>query len=154
MEVFRIEKKQFLPTTLEGIPGEKFSFRWNTKGHPVVYAAGSRSLALVEKMANIGMHYGGIPDPFVIAVIEISDQNFRTIEPRELPENWDALDEYVLQTQNIGDAFLDSEELALHVPSVIVQGEYNILLNPKVMKDKQIPIRIENIDSRLQWLSK
>ena len=154
MEVFRIEKKHFLPTILDGIPGEKFSFRWNSKGHPVVYAASSRSLALIEKMANIGMHYGGIPDAFVIVIIDIPDHTYRKIDLDNLPENWDALDEYSLQTQDIGDTFLGSEKLALHVPSVIVHREFNILLNPEVMKDKQIPIRIENIDSRLQWLSK
>ncbi len=153
MEVFRIEKKQFLSTMLDGVPGEKFSFRWNTRGHPMVYTAGSRSLALTEKMANIGMHYGGIPEAFVIAVIDIPDHIYRKIDPDKLPQLWNALDEYALQTQAIGDAFLDSEEFALLVPSVIVKGEYNVLLNPAVLKGKEILWRTEVIDSRLQWRS-
>jgi len=153
MEVYRIEKTQFLPTILEGIPGEKFSFRWNSKSHPIVYAAGSRSLALVEKMANIGMHYGGIPIAYVIAVIEIPDHAYHIIDHAGLPENWNALDEYALQTQHIGDAFLDSEEMALYVPSVIVHGEYNILLNPTAMQATKVNVREEYIDARLQWRS-
>lgn len=149
MEVYRIEKQQFLPTILDGIPGEKFSFRWNSKGHPIVYAAGSRSLALVEKMANIGMQYGGIPPAFFIAVIEIPNKAYRKISAEDLSENWNVLSEYSQETQTIGDAFLNSDELALYVPSVIVKNEYNILLNPKAIQDSLLICKTEIIDARL-----
>ncbi len=151
MEVFRIEKRVFLPTMLAGIPGEKFSFRWNTKGHPIVYAAGTRSLALIEKMANIGIQYGGIPAAFAMTIIEIPDMLYRKLDPKAFPLNWNALDEYHPQTQSIGDAFLDSDEIALLVPSVIVKSEFNVLLNPGVMEKHEVAFRTEEIDARLQW---
>lgn len=151
MEVYRIEKQRFLPTILDGIPGKKCSFRWNTKGHPMIYSAENRSLALVEKLANIGAHYGGIPPDYFMVVLEIPDNSYRKIEPSSLPLNWDALEEYHIQTQKIGNTFLHSDELILLVPSVIVKGEFNVLLNPSVLNDGRISTRIEQIDARLQW---
>lgn len=149
MEVYRIEKRGYLPTLLAGIPGEKFSFRWNTKGHPIIYAAESRSLALVEKLANIGTHYGGIPELFEIAVINIPNKNYKRISPNELPDHWNLLSEYNAETQRTGNKFLESNELVLYVPSVVVKGEYNALLNPVLAQNTGVNFHTENIDARL-----
>lgn len=149
MQVFRVEKQKYISTILEGIPGKEFSFRWNTKGHPIIYASKSRSLALHEKCGNMSKPFYGLPKIYKLAVIELPEINFRTIIPESLPDNWNSIDEYQPYTQKLGDEFTLSDELGLLVPSSIIQGEYNILINPSQAIKLELIVNTEKIDDRI-----
>ena len=149
MHVFRVEKRKYFNSILECIPGKVSTFRWNTRGHPILYASQSRSLALHEKCGNMSRPFYGLPPEYFIAIIELPDSEYRKIFPQDLPENWDKIGEYHPKTQEIGDDFTLSEELALFVPSAIIKGEFNVLINPNRAMKMGLTIRSEKIDDRI-----
>lgn len=150
MFVYRVEKKRHLSTIFEGLGGKNHDFRWNTKGHPIIYASESKSLALHEKGGNLSKPFYGIPSEYVIAIIEIPDLDYDKIEIVNLPLGWNNFAEYYLETHRLGNEFTKSQNLALFVPSSMVHGEFNVLLNPNVIKDHKVILSYEPIDPRLR----
>ncbi len=149
MFVYRIEKQKFLPTIFEGIGGKNYDFRWNNKGYPIIYASESKSLALHEKAANLSSPSHRIPSHYVIAVIEIPDFDYPKILPASLPQNWNDITAYHPETQRIGNEFVLSDQLAIVVPSTLIPGEFNVLLNPKAIKKHDVSLSTELINDRL-----
>lgn len=150
MLAYRVEKEKYVPSVLNGMPGEVASFRWNTKGHPIIYASESRSLALHEKGGNMSKPFYGLPAFYVLVAIELPDAPYRKIFPKDLPEGWNRVEAYHQATQEIGDQFTSSDELAIFVPSTIVRGEFNVLVNPRIALEQDLPVSVEQIDARLQ----
>jgi len=146
---FRIEKEKYLASMLQGLGGKFHSFRWNTKGNPIIYAAESKSLALIEKSGNMSRPSFGIPKAYKLVTLALPDIEFRRISSSNLSDGWDQFDHYAPETQGIGDTFLQSDELALFVPSSIVKGEYNILINPNHKLLPKIKWTFEEVDKRL-----
>lgn len=149
MLVFRIEKEKYLSAILEGTPGKDHDFRWNTKGHPIIYTSETKSLALHEKGGNISKPSYGIPGDYLIAVIEIPDLGYDKLDSSCLPTAWNHFAEYHPETQRIGNEFTQSKALAIFVPSTMVRGEFNVLLNPRVIREYQETVSTEPIDPRL-----
>jgi len=154
MLVYRIEKEKYLPTIFEGQAGKDHNFRWNTKGHPIIYASESKSLALHEKGGNLSRPSYGIPADYLVAIIEIPDRDYERVAINKLPKGWDDFAEYHPTSQQIGDKFTRSKALALFVPSTMVKGEYNVLLNPNVIKKHKVKLITELIDHRLTDIRK
>ncbi|NNF36345.1 MAG: RES family NAD+ phosphorylase [Saprospiraceae bacterium] len=152
MFAYRVEKKKYLATILDGIPGEKSDFRWNTKGNPIIYASATRSLALHEKSGNMSKPFHGLHPSFMMVEIELPDGYYNKVQPENLPFGWDDLGAYHPETQKIGNKFIASDQLALYVPSTIVKGEFNVLINPRRVKDYDIKMNVEEINERLQDL--
>jgi len=152
MKVFRIEKARYLPSILQGIPGRDHNFRWNTRGHPIIYASTTKSLALHEKSANMSKPFYGFHPQYIIACIELPDNEYNSISTESLPGGWDQVDEYKPETQEIGDYFVSSVDLALLVPSTIVFGEFNVLINPNEAVRLKLPVTTEQIDERLRGI--
>jgi RES domain-containing protein len=152
MLAYRVEKKKYIPTILDGIPGEKFDFRWNTKGNPIIYASATKSLALHEKSGNMSKPFYGLHTSYVLVKIEFPDGDYRKIQPKDLPKGWDDVGGYHRETQEIGNRFIASDQLVMYVPSTIVKGEYNVLINPRKAHDFDIKISAEEINKRLQDL--
>lgn len=150
MFAYRVEKEKYVSSVLKGIPGEVAGFRWNTKGHPIIYTSESRSLALHEKGGNLSKPFYGMPAFYVLVTIKLPDTAYRKIFPEDLPQGWDRIEAYHPATQEIGDTFTASGELAIFVPSTIVRGEFNILINPRLALEKSLSLRIEQIDARLK----
>lgn len=100
--------------------------RWNPKGTEVVYAAASRSLAVLE----ILVHYSVLPEDFVITPIVIPD-GVAVIEVLNtmLVAGWDQPIPSST-TQEYGRAWIASNGSAvLSVPSAVVTLERNFVLN-------------------------
>jgi len=70
----------------------------------------------------------------------------------ELPKDWNAIP-HSNSTQLIGDKFLDQEKhLVMKVPSVVVSGDFNYLINPRHIffpKIKILKIEPFQFDERL-----
>ncbi len=131
MKVYRIERKKYLKTTLEGI-GASLSegFRWNSLNTRLVYTAESRALATLEIAVHLDVSED-MPSDRYYAEIDIPD-NLKILELREqdLPKGWDTKPPTVV-SQYIGDDFVYQNAAAvLKVPSSIVPLSYNYLINP------------------------
>lgn len=128
MRVFRLSRKK-CAKDLSGKGAEKFGNRWNSKGVEMLYTAESRALAMAEVLVHLSL--STLPDDYRMIEIEIPDSI--TVEKLSfdgLGENWNSnpLDS---QTQALGDVFIQSKENGvLKVPSAVVNGDFNYLLNP------------------------
>lgn len=139
MIVYRLSK-YFFADDLSGRGAEQYGGRWNSKGFPVIYTAENRSLCTAEIAVHIPL--GILPVDYSLVSIDIPDQiKILTFENSILPKNWKDIPPNV-SSQIFGNAFLKkSEYLVMKVPSVIVQGEYNFLINPKHKDVNKISIK-------------
>lgn len=98
--------------------------RWNAVGVPVIYAAGSKALSMLEVLVQGGDMT--LPRAAVTASIP-DDVIIEELAP--LPEGWRELDSPAAMAA--GTAWVASGRSAvLRVPSVIVPDEPNYVINP------------------------
>jgi RES domain-containing protein len=128
MIVFRLCKSKYA-NDLSGKGAEKSGGRWNGKGFPMLYTSGSRALCLTEIAVHIPL--GILPMDFVLVSIELPETaEIMEVKESALPENWRNFP-HPKATNDIGNSFLsNSSHLVLKVPSAVVQGEFNYLINP------------------------
>jgi RES domain-containing protein len=94
----------------------------------MIYTAGSQALAALEMLVHLQVsdllrHYRLIPVTFDAALI-------KTLDRITLPANWNRRPT-PQAVRSIGDAWIASlESPVLEVPSVVVPGDSNYLLNP------------------------
>lgn len=129
MIVYRLSKKAYIDD-LSGRGAELNGGRWNNKGIPVLYTACSRALAVLEVAVHIP--FGIIPKDYFMVAIEVPDAaSIYELTDSKLPANWNRLP-ISRTSQNLGDTLLkDNKYLVIQVPSAIVPGDYNYLINPR-----------------------
>lgn len=129
MKLFRIAKSEHIDD-LSGEGARIYGGRWYEKGIPVIYVSESLSLAALEYLIHI---------PLVLAPPDLQYRTFSipknvkstVVKTAVLPEDWDGLP-FSDETVQIGSRWARSAKtLLLRVPSVIVPGECNFLINPK-----------------------
>lgn len=103
--------------------------RWNSEGVAVVYLSSTLSLAALEYLVHIDI--GEVPVDLVALKVEIPDgASVQEVLPTDLPDDWFTVPDHPACLKR-GDAWAKrSESLLLRVPSAIVPGEANYLLNP------------------------
>jgi RES domain-containing protein len=128
MIVFRLSKRRYI-SDLSGKGAEISGGRWNSRGTAVLYTSSSRALCTAEIAVHVPL--GILPSDYMLATIEIpDDEPIEKVLPQELPSDWKSFP-YVHSTKSIGDRFVsDKKYLVLKVPSAVVQGEFNYLVNP------------------------
>ncbi len=113
--------------------------RWNSQGVELIYTAENRSLA----MAEVAVHFtfATCPSDYVLITIDIPDNcTIDMIDESNLPRNWRSFP-HPPSTQKLGDDFVKlSKFVAVKIPSVITQGDFNILINPLHQDFKKIKI--------------
>jgi RES domain-containing protein len=117
---------------LSGKGAESTGGRWNKKGTPLIYAAGSIALACLETVVHLG---GSSPLPLNRYVVEIavpSDAwDARVIFDAAETIGWDALPEGRTSIEWGTNWASSLRSLLAQVPSVVVPEELNILINPR-----------------------
>jgi RES domain-containing protein len=94
----------------------------------MVYTATSRALTALEFFVNLEPNQE--PDDLLIAEASVPDRFVATLDVALLPPNWRGLNHETCR--NLGSDWAASRSsLALTVPSAVVEGEWNVLLNPK-----------------------
>lgn len=128
MRAFRLIRKKH-GIELSGKGAALSGNRWNSKGTELVYCADSRALAMAEVAVHISLSI--LPKDYVMVEIEIpSNISVASLSSDELPLNWSNFP-HVLDTQQIGDAFVAERKSAvIKVPSAVVPGDFNYLINP------------------------
>jgi RES domain-containing protein len=129
MHVYRLTRRRHL-NEFSGKGAALFGARWNSKGTEVIYAAESRALAMAEVAVHLSLD--NLPADFVMLTIDIPDEVSiaPTITPEELESNWNIFP-HSTSTQITGDNFVrENRHCVLRVPSAVVKGDYNIIINP------------------------
>ena len=129
-----------------------FPARWNSKDAKVIYTAQSSALACLENVVHRNSR--GLQKDFRQMNIAIPDAiEMEEIKETDLKSEW----EEFLQmpyTQSIGDAWITAAKTPiLKVPSAIIPGDSNYLLNPShkdFLKIKLIKTEPFDFDSRIK----
>jgi RES domain-containing protein len=128
MQVWRLFSARFRDSAFTGVGGLYAARRWNHLGTPMVYTGTSRALAALEFFVNLEPNEA--PDDLLIAEATVPDEFVETLDLKQLPRNWRSLDNQ--RCRDIGSKWAANlRSLALRVPSVVVDGDWNVLLNPK-----------------------
>jgi RES domain-containing protein len=129
MIVFRLIKQKYSPDWT-GRGAERIGRRWNSKGIPMIYTSESRALCTAEVSVNLSL--GSLERVYEIMTILIPDEIIIFgILPKDLPSGWKFFP-YKEITPNIGDQFiLQNKHSVMKVPSAVVPGDFNYLINPR-----------------------
>jgi RES domain-containing protein len=137
--VWRICRRPFADLSGEG--ARLYGGRWNAPGRPLIYAAETAALAVLEVRVHLDLDWDMLPDDYVLVAIETASIVAETIH--EFPDD----------PRAVGDAWIESRRSALlRVPSWIVPESYKVLINPAhpdVPSIKLGPIRPFRFDPRL-----
>lgn len=126
MEAWRITRARKSADAFSGDGARLFGGRWNSPGIPMVYTAGSRSLAILEVLAHLTK--SALLNHYVLYRLECDDSLVQILS--DLPAGWN-LEPPTPASQSVGDAWIESgTHPVLSVPSAIVPEERNYLLNP------------------------
>lgn len=122
IEVYRLHSSRYPANSGKG--AAIHGGRWNRPGVEAIYAAASRSLAILEILA----HYAVLPKDFVITPIRIPDRVPISAMPEDdLPVGWDQPSTTAAQK---AAAVRFATNVVLTVPSAIVKNESIYVLNP------------------------
>lgn len=129
MRIFRLARKKY-PIELSGKGAAMSGNRWNSKGTEIIYCAESRALAMAEVVVHLSL--ATLPDDFLMLEIDVPDAvSVSDLRKDQLPVGWNSFP-HLVDTQKIGDTFvLERESALLKIPSAVVPGDVNYLINPK-----------------------
>lgn len=138
MRVFRLSRRKYAQN-LDRKGAAKSNNRWNSKGTEMVYTAASRALAMAEVSVHLSLNI--LPTDFMMLEIDIPDTvAIGVLKIPEFVKDWNGFP-YSKWTQARGDEFIASQtECILQVPSAVVPGDFNYLLNPLHPEMKSIHI--------------
>lgn len=148
-QAFRIVRESYAATAFTGEGAVLYGGRWNSPGARVVYTSASASLAALETLVHLNP---AMRFKYVIFSIEFDERLVEKLPPASLPAGW--RDEPPPPaTKRLGDAWVKQARTAvLELPSVIIPGESNFLLNISHPDFKSITIGKPGVfffDSRL-----
>ncbi len=117
MLAWRLCREPF--ATLDGEGARLYGGRWNSPGRPLVYAASTAALTVLEVRVHLDLPPDLLPDDYVLVTIDLDglaaeDVATMPADPRAFGDEW-------LHTQRTP---------VLRVPSAIVPESQNVLLNP------------------------
>jgi RES domain-containing protein len=127
MEAWRIVKPKYEHSAFTGEGAALAGGRWNSKGVWMVYASATRSLATLELLVHLNppihQYYLAFRITFEESMVERLDRRYLKPEWRSEPPS--------PSTKLLGDDWIRRASTpVLEVPSAIIVGECNYLLNP------------------------
>ena len=126
MRVWRICKRKWATTAFSGRGAAENPGRWNSLGRRAVYCAETRALAALEILAHVENKRRLRKVTFVAIPVDVPDAIIS--RPRRYPRGWRALPS-TDASRHFGDRQL-ADAPALRVPSLVVAGEFCVVLNP------------------------
>jgi RES domain-containing protein len=142
MQLWRIasDTPAFTADDMAGKGAASKGGRWNHAGEHAIYASTSVSLAAWETRAHLGKAGARLPFNRYLVRIDVPDDVWtaRVRVPTPLPVGWDAIPEATV-SRSLGSTWLARSTSALFVvPSVIIEEENNILINPAHIDTKRL----------------
>ena len=135
---WRIVQERFSGQAFSGEGARLYGGRWNSPGHPVVYTASSRSLAVLEML----VHLDGpqLLSSYFLYEAAFPESLVTELAAADLPSDWRD-GPAPRHAQTMGDNWLrGGSSTVLRVPSVLIPEESNYLLNPNHPDFKSIRI--------------
>lgn len=127
LTAWRLVTARFANAAFSGEGARLYGGRWNRKGVPMVYTSATQSLAMLEMLVQdepLRARY------VVIPAILPKGLKIERIAPDQLPADWRDLSARE-SLQAIGSDWVKRQSSAvLGVPSAVIPGESNYLLNP------------------------
>ena len=153
MEVFRIARTRYV-ADLTGTGARLYGGRWNHEGSSLIYTSSTRALATVEFLVHVPI--GLVPRDLGIATIEVPDGAVPDqVTEADLPLNWRQHPPPRELVRIGSDWAISKRSLLLAVPSAVVPGEVNFLINPahpEMVQVKLIDTQPYALDERLdRW---
>jgi len=125
---WRIVQVKHLKFAFDGEGAKRYPGRWNHRGTPMVYTAGSLSLAALEMLVNTDA--AQVLNAFMSIPVTFEDDLCKRLHLRQLPLDWASVP-IPSTTRDIGTSWAQSKTSpVLAVPSAVVPIETNFLLNP------------------------
>ena len=155
MRIYRMcreKRAQSLEEAFNGVGASKIGGRWNPRGMPATYTSESTSLALLEILVHADLE--DLPDDLVCVSAHIPDSvNVYELSISNLPKNWRNIDPAPSSLVTIGKNWIEKGEfLLMSIPSVIIPGERNFIVNPEHIefsKLSDLKVQSFTIDPRL-----
>jgi len=150
MLVYRLTKGKY-KNDLSGTGASVLGARWNSLGVKILYTSSSIALAMAEVLVHLSI--SEFPnEPYYILTIQLpSNFTMKSVLPNTLNSNWNNLIDEMEETKTIGDNFIfESKHCVLKVPSAVVAGDYNYLINPankcfsKIKVINEMPFPFDN----------
>ena len=137
MLLYRLSKTKYARDT-SGEGARLYGARWNHVGTPYIYTSQTKSLALLEYTVNVNVE--DIPRALSFTTFEIPDSQIYSPAVSQLPRDWKNLPAPV-STPDFGTKLLQAgDHLIIRLPSVIINTEWNYLLNPLHAKRSRIKV--------------
>ena len=128
VSAWRITKRKHAKSAFSGEGARIYGGRWNRSGTAIIYTAESQSLAVPEILGHLDSPE--LLKKYVLFQVGIEEKYILGIDASALPRNWRA-EPAPSRVQAIGDEWVtQSTSAVLRVPSALVPGESNYLLNP------------------------
>ena len=130
MRVWRICKADHAAAAFTGEGAILYAGRWHRMGTPIVYTSESRALAALEQLVHL--HRNRLPPRFVCFAVDVPDAlAMAEVRVQDLPDGWHR-HPAPPELPEIGTRWAAAAEtVCLKVPSAVVPGEHNFLLNPR-----------------------
>jgi RES domain-containing protein len=122
-------KEKYAKNAFDGEGARRFGGRWSHAGTAIVYVSERLSLAALELFVHLARAATHLR--FVAIAVEIPDAvAVKKLDRSALPKDWRA-EPPTDATKQIGTNWAKRMEAAvLDIPSVIIPGESNFILNP------------------------
>ncbi len=129
MQLWRLVKTRYAATAFDGEGARRYGARWSSPGTRVAYASSNSALAVLEVLVHLA---GVVALPsYSLVTASLPDALVEELASSALPADW-RTSPVPPRVQAIGDAWVRSgRSLALAVPSAVVQGSFNMLINPE-----------------------
>jgi RES domain-containing protein len=128
MRLWRLIKSRYAADAFSGEGARLHGGRWNSPGTRVAYASSDAALAVLEVLVHL--ETASVLPSYSLVMATLPDALIEIAEESALPAGWRASPPDPA-AQAFGDAWVRSaRSVALCVPSAIVRGGSNVLLNP------------------------
>src|SRR5688572_3762498 len=130
MRLWRLVKTKYASTPFDGEGARLHGARWSSPGTRVAYGSSNSALAVLEVLVHM-TGGGGILPGYSLVTAALPDALVEDLPAADIPVDWNA-SPVPPDVQAVGDGWIRSGRTpALRVPSAIVDGSYNILINPE-----------------------
>jgi RES domain-containing protein len=129
LSAWRITKQKYAKTAFDGEGARFYGGRWNSPGTAMIYTSQSQSLAVLELLVHLDEIE--LLKKYILFEVWLPSSYVSDLDLSNLPANW-RTDPVPASVRVIGDEWAAAgSSAALRVPSVLVPGESNFLLNPR-----------------------
>ena len=126
---WRLVKARLSAHAFDGEGARRYGGRWNSPGTKMVYTSQSAALAALELLVHL--NNSAVLASYVLFSAQFDDRLVTTLDHSRLPKHWRTFPA-PRALQALGDQWIKSRaSLVLAVPSAMVDGETNFLINPE-----------------------